>query len=237
MEVILLERIERLGQMGDIVTVKPGFARNFLLPQKKALRATDQNRSVFESQRAQLEAENLERRKDAEAVAAKLESLDVVLTRQAGDSGQLYGSVSARDISDAVSEAGVTISRGQVMLDRPIKALGLHPIRVSLHPEVQIELTANVARNEDEAAIQRERGISITEVAEETEAAEAAVALAEEALAVADDKTAEAEAVEGMVEEEVAERVAEEADGSDDDTAAAEAAPAGEDEGEDTDKA
>jgi len=212
MEVILLERIEKLGQMGDVVTVKPGFARNFLLPQKKALRASDENRSYFESQRAQLEAENLERRKDAEAVASKIEVLHIVLTRQAGDRGQLYGSVSARDIADAVSEAGVTIARGQVMLDRPIKELGLHPVRVSLHPEVQLEVTANVARNEDEAELQRERGISITEIAEEAEAAEAAVALAEEALAIADDKSAEAEAVEGMVEEEVAERVAEEAD-------------------------
>jgi len=212
MEVILLERIEKLGQMGDVVTVKPGFARNFLLPQKKALRASDENRSYFESQRAQLEAENLERRKDAEAVASKIEVLNIVLTRQAGDSGQLYGSVSARDIADAVSEAGVTIARGQVMLDRPIKELGLHPVRVSLHPEVQVEVTANVARNEDEAELQRERGISITEISEEAEAAEAAVALAEEALAIADDKSAEAEAVEGMVEEEVAERVAEEAD-------------------------
>lgn len=112
MQVILLERIEKLGQMGDVVTVKPGFARNFLLPQKKALRATDENRSFFESQRTQLEAENLERRKDAEAVAGKIETLNIVLTRQAGDSGQLYGSVSARDIADAVSEAGVTITRG-----------------------------------------------------------------------------------------------------------------------------
>jgi len=212
MEVILLERIEKLGQMGDVVTVKPGFARNFLLPQKKALRASDENRSSFESQRAQLEAENLERRKDAEAVASKIEALNIFLIRQAGDSGQLYGSVSARDIADTVSEAGVTIARGQVMLDRPIKELGLHPVRVVLHPEVQVEVTANVARNEDEAELQRERGISITEIAEESEAAEAAVALAEEALAIADDKSAEAEAVEGMVEEEVAERVAEEAD-------------------------
>jgi large subunit ribosomal protein L9 len=212
MEVILLERIEKLGQMGDVVTVKPGFARNFLLPQKKALRASDENRGYFESQRAQLEADNLERRKDAEAVASKIEALNIVLIRQAGDSGQLYGSVSARDIADTVSEAGVTIARGQVMLDRPIKELGLHPVRVVLHPEVQVEVTANVARNEDEAELQRVRGISITEIAEESEAAEAAVALAEEALAIADDKSAEAEAVEGMVEDEVTERVAEEAD-------------------------
>ncbi|MBO6784414.1 MAG: 50S ribosomal protein L9 [Alphaproteobacteria bacterium] len=238
MEVILLERIEKLGQMGDVVTVKPGYARNFLLPQKKALRATDQNRSYFESQRAQLEAENLQRREEAASVASKIEELDILLIRQAGDSGQLYGSVSARDIADSVTEAGATVGRGQVQLDRPIKELGLHPVRISLHPEVQVELSVNVARNEDEAQMQRESGQSITEITEEAEAAEAAVALAEEALAIADDKTAEAEAVEGMVEEEVAERVAEEAEDTDtpDDTGGpagtdeADAASTGEDE-------
>jgi len=236
MEVILLERIEKLGQMGDVVKVKPGYARNFLLPQKKALRATDGNKSQFEAQRAQLEAENLERRKDAEAVAAKLDVLDIALIRQAGDNGQLYGSVSGRDIADSVTESGVTISRGQVMLDRPIKELGLHPVRISLHPEVQVEVTINVARTDDEAATQRERGLSITEIAEESEAAEAALALAEEALAIADDKGAEAAAVEGMVEEDVAERVAEEADGSSDESADAEPAEAAGDAGSDEEK-
>jgi large subunit ribosomal protein L9 len=211
MDVILLERIAKLGQMGDVVTVKSGYARNFLLPQKKALRATDGNRVQFESQRTQLEAENLTRRQEAEAVASKIEVLDVTLIRQAGDNGQLYGSVSARDISDIVTEDGVTIGRGQVLLDRAIKELGLHPIRISLHPEVSIELTVNIARTEDEAATQREHGQSITQIAENAEEAENAVALADEALAVADDKSAEAEAIEGMVEEEVAERVAEEA--------------------------
>ncbi len=213
MEVILLERIEKLGQMGDVVTVKPGYARNFLLPQKKALRATEGSKIQFENQRAQLEAENLERRKDAEAVAEKLSGLDIMLIRQAGDNGQLYGSVSGRDLADSVTEAGVTVSRGQVMLDRPIKELGLHEVRISLHPEVQVEIKANVARTEDEAATQRERGLSITEIAEESEAAEEAIALAEEALAIADDKEAEAAAVDGMVEEVVALGVAEEADG------------------------
>lgn len=222
MEVILLERIEKLGQMGDVVKVKPGYARNFLLPQKKALRATDGNKSQFESQRAQLEAENLERRKEAEAVAAKLDELDIALIRQAGDNGQLYGSVSGRDIADSVTESGVTISRGQVLLDRPIKELGLHPVRVSLHPEVQVEIIVNVARTDDEAATQRERGISITEIAEQSEAAEAALALAEEALAIADDKGAEAAAVEGFVEEDVAERVAEEVEEGSEDSADAE---------------
>jgi large subunit ribosomal protein L9 len=210
MDVILLERIAKLGQMGDVVTVKSGYARNFLLPQKKALRATDGNRVQFESQRTQLEAENLTRRQEAEAVASKIEVLDVTLIRQAGDNGQLYGSVSARDISDIVTEDGVTIGRGQVLLDRAIKELGLHPILISLHPEVSIELTVNIARTEDEAATQREHGQSITQIAENAEEAENAVALADEALAVADDKSAEAEAIEGMVEEEVAERVAEE---------------------------
>ena len=223
MEVILLERIEKLGQMGDVVTVKPGYARNFLLPQKKALRATDGNKSQFESQRAQLEAENLERRKDAEAVAAKLGDLDIALIRQAGDNGQLYGSVSGRDLADSVSEAGVTISRGQILLDRSIKELGLHPVRISLHPEVQVEITINVARTDDEAQTQRERGLSITEITEESEAAEDALALAEEALVIADDKGTEAAAVEGLVEDDVAERVAEEADGSDDEASDAEA--------------
>lgn len=236
MEVILLERIEKLGQMGDVVKVKPGYARNFLLPQKKALRATDGNKSQFEAQRAQLEAENLERRKDAEAVAAKLDDLDIALIRQAGDNGQLYGSVSGRDIADSVTESGVTISRGQVLLDRPIKELGLHPVRISLHPEVQVEVTINVARTDDEAATQRERGLSITEIAEESEAAEAALALAEEALAIADDKGAEAAAVEGMVEEDVAERVAEEADDSSAESADTEAPEAAGNEGSDEEK-
>lgn len=208
MDVILLERIEKLGQMGDVVTVKSGYARNFLLPQRKALRATDGNRVQFESQRTQLEAENLKRRQEAEAVASKIEVLDMLLIRQAGDNGQLYGSVSARDISDVVTENGVTIGRGQVLLDRAIKELGLHPIRISLHPEVSVELMVNIARTEDEAVTQREHGMSITQIAEDADAAEDAVALADEALAVADDKSAEDEAIEGLVEDEVAERVA-----------------------------
>lgn len=216
MDVILLERIEKLGQMGDVVTVKPGYARNYLLPQRKALRATDGNRVQFESQRAQLEAENLKRRQEAEGVASKIEGLDMLLIRQAGDNGQLYGSVSARDISDVVCENGVTIGRGQVLLDRAIKELGLHPIRISLHPEVTVELMVNIARTEDEAATQREHGMSITQIAEDAEAAENAVALADEALAVADDNNAEAEAIEGLVEDEVAARVAGEASGDED---------------------
>ena len=161
MQVILLERIERLGQMGDVVKVKPGFARNFLLPQNKALRATDENRKYFETQRAQLEANNLKRREEAQAVAEPLAGMVVTLIRQASDMGHLYGSVTSRDLAEAVTANGVTVERSQVILDRPIKELGLHPIRVALHPEVSVEITANVARTEDEAAIQLERGTAV----------------------------------------------------------------------------
>lgn len=154
MDVILLERVPQLGQMGDVVKVKNGFARNFLLPQKKAMRASKDNIAVFEKQRAQLEAKNLERRKEAEGVAGKVEGMTVVLIRQAGDTGQLYGSVTVRDIAQAIAEAGVTLDRHQVQLERPIKTLGLHPVRVMLHPEVIVSVTANVARSQDEAEAQ-----------------------------------------------------------------------------------
>ena len=136
MEVILLERIEKLGQMGDVVSVKAGFARNFLLPQKKAMRATGDNLEEFRKRRAQLEAENLSRRTEAESIAERLEGLSVVIVRQASDSDQLYGSVNTRDISTSVSEAGFSIGRNQVRLSRPIKTVGLHPVLISLHPEV-----------------------------------------------------------------------------------------------------
>jgi large subunit ribosomal protein L9 len=210
MEVILLERIEKLGQMGDVVNVKPGFARNYLLPRNKALRATDANRAYFETQRAQLEAENLTRRTEAEAVAGKVDGLTFAVLRQAGETGQLYGSVTARDVANAVSEAGITVGRGQVVLDTPIKTLGLHAVRVNLHPEVSVTVTANVARTEDEAAIQLERGYAVTDIDREAEedAAEAALAAAEAALALADSETAEVEALEEVAEAEVAERAA-----------------------------
>lgn len=154
MEVILLERIEKLGQMGDVVKVKPGYARNFLLPHKKALRATDGNRARFDAQRAQLEAENLQHRDEAERVAKDLEGMSVIVVRQASDSDQLYGSVTTRDISTAVVAAGVTVDRRQVQLDRPIKTVGMHPVRIVLHPEVSVEVIANVARSEEEAEMQ-----------------------------------------------------------------------------------
>ena len=154
MQVILLERVEKLGQMGDVVDVKPGYARNYLLPRHKALRATEENMQAFEARRVQLEADNLARREEAEKVSGDFDGLTVVLTRQASESAQLYGSVTKRDIADAVSEAGFTIARNQVVLDRPIKTVGMHPIRIQLHPEVFVTITANVARTEEEAEAQ-----------------------------------------------------------------------------------
>jgi large subunit ribosomal protein L9 len=151
MQVILLERIGRLGQMGDVVKVRPGYARNFLLPHGKALRATKENMTRFETQRAQLEVTNLERKQEAEAVAGKLSGLRFIVIRQAGDTGQLYGSVSTRDVAEAVTAGGFTVDRVQVLLDRPIKNLGLHAVRLSLHPEVEIKVSVNVARTQEEA--------------------------------------------------------------------------------------
>src|SRR5215469_3424263 len=153
-ELILLERVEKLGQMGQLVKVKPGFARNYLLPQKKALRATKENLAYFETQRAQLEATNLQRKSEATEIGGKLEGLSVVVIRQAGESGQLYGSVSARDVAEAVTRAGFTIEKHQVVLERPIKNLGMHPVRLVLHPEVSVTITANVAQSAEEAEMQ-----------------------------------------------------------------------------------
>ena len=174
MEVILLERIETLGQMGQVVKVKPGYARNFLLPQKKALRANKANLEYFESTKVQLEAENLKRRDEAEAVAKTLEGLSVVIIRQAGDSGQLYGSVTGRDLADAAIASGVTVDRKQVELERAIKMLGLHTIKIRLHPEVAVDMTANVARSEAEAASQAKTGHMVS-TEEQHDAEEAAV--------------------------------------------------------------
>jgi large subunit ribosomal protein L9 len=168
-EVILLERVENLGQMGDVVRVRPGYARNFLLPRKKALRATDANRKRFEEQRVQLEAVNLQRRQEAEKVSPALQDMTVTLLRQAGETGQLFGSATTRDIADAIIAKGVTIARQQVQLDRPIKTIGLFPVRVVLHPEVSVTVTVNVARSEDEAAIQLKTGSAIVGEANEPE--------------------------------------------------------------------
>jgi large subunit ribosomal protein L9 len=194
MQVILLERVEKLGIIGEVVSVRPGFARNYLLPQKKAIRASAENSVRFESQRTQIEAVNLERRKEAEQVAQRMDGLVVTMIRQAGESGQLYGSVTARDIADAVSEAGFTVTRGQVRLDRAIKVLGLHTIRTVLHPEVDLTVTANIAKSQDEAKLQLERGGAVTDaqLAAEEDAAEEALAAAEAALAKSKDGRSEA---------------------------------------------
>ena len=168
-ELILLHRVEKLGQMGEVVRVKPGYARNYLLPQKKAARATKDNIAKFEQQRAQLEAQNLKRREEAERVAERVGGLSVLIIRQAGESGSLYGSVSARDIAQACSEAGLSIGRQQVVLNQPIKTLGLTTVRIDLHPEVQIPVVVNVARSPDEAERQA-RGETIGAEEQETEA-------------------------------------------------------------------
>jgi large subunit ribosomal protein L9 len=154
MQVILLERVEKLGQMGDVVAVRDGFARNYLVPQGKALRATKGNLAEFERRRVQLEAANLQRKEDATAAASKVEGRSVTILRQAGETGQLYGSVNARDIAEAFTANGVTIERLQVRLDSPLKALGIHTVRVALHPEVVVKVTVNVARSAEEAELQ-----------------------------------------------------------------------------------
>ena len=187
MEIILLERVEKLGLMGDVVTVKDGFARNFLLPQKKALRATKLNKEVFESQRKDIEADNLKAKTEAEAVAVKMEGTTVVLLGQAGESGQLYGSVSGRDIAASLTEAGFKTHRNQVTLHSPIKVLGMHDVLVRLHAEVSITVVANVARSEEEAELQSTKGgaVSAEEIFESKELAQASDE-AETAAAVSD---------------------------------------------------
>jgi large subunit ribosomal protein L9 len=166
MQVILLERIGRLGQMGDVVRVKDGYARNYLLPHGKALRATEDNIAEFEKRRVTLEARNLELKSEAEAVAAKLNGQRFVAIRTAGDTGQLYGSVATRDLAALITAGGFNVDRKQVVLERPIKTLGLHEIKVALHPEVEVKVTINVARTEDEAERQA-RGEDVAVVKDE----------------------------------------------------------------------
>jgi large subunit ribosomal protein L9 len=151
MKVILLERVERLGALGDVVTVKDGFARNFLLPRSKALRATSGNMKVFEGQRAEIETRNASARAGAAKAGERLDGTSYVMIRQAGDSGQLYGSVSGRDVADAVNAEGGKVDRAMIVLDKPIKTLGLHPVKIRLHPEVTAQVTINIARSADEA--------------------------------------------------------------------------------------
>jgi large subunit ribosomal protein L9 len=204
MEVILLERVEKLGGIGDVVNVKNGFARNYLLPNKKALRANESNRKVFEANRAKIEADNAERRTDAEKASKDVEGKTVQLIRQASNTGQLYGSVSARDIVDALEAAGSKVTKSQIVLDRPIKAIGMHDVKVALHPEVSVNVRVNVARSPEEADLQAQ-GIDVLaqmfedeaapapeELAPETETAEAgAEAPAAEAAEPAAEETAE----------------------------------------------
>lgn len=170
MEIILLERVAKLGQMGEVVSVKEGYARNFLLPQGKAMRVNPQNLARFEEQKAQLEARNLESRKEAEVMGTRLDGQTFVVIRSASDAGALYGSVSTRDAADAATEAGFSVDRNQVRLSRPIKELGLHDLTVTLHPEVEVTISLNVARSPEEAELQA-AGKSIQELAAEEEAA------------------------------------------------------------------
>ncbi|MEZ5913075.1 MAG: 50S ribosomal protein L9 [Paracoccaceae bacterium] len=169
MQVILLERVAKLGQMGEVVNVRDGYARNFLLPQGKALRATQGNIAQFEERKAQLEATNLETRKEAEALAEKLDGQTFIVIRSASDAGALYGSVTTRDAAEASTAGGFTVARNQVVLDRPIKELGLHSVTVNLHPEVSATITLNVARSNEEAELQAS-GKSIQDLAAEAEA-------------------------------------------------------------------
>ena len=166
MEVILLERIGRLGQMGDVVKVRDGYARNYLIPQGKALRASEANRAEFETRRVQLETRNLELKTEAQAIAEKLDGQNFVTIRQAGDTGQLYGSVSTRDIAELVTESGFSLDRRQVILTKPIKELGVHDVTVNLHPEVEVNIGINVARSKEEAERQA-RGEDVTVVRDE----------------------------------------------------------------------
>ena len=212
MQIILLERVEKLGQMGDVVSVKNGYARNFLLPRKKALRATAANQKVFDSQKKEIEASNLKAKKEADGVAKKMDGVGITLLRQAGETGQLYGSVNSRDVAAALAEKGFKITRDQVTLDRPIKEIGISQVNVRLHPEVSVSVKVNTARSAEEAEIQAKSGaaVSAEEIFETKELAEAA----EEAIQ-------DAEAEESGVEE-----TAEEAADAAEAKAKADAAPA-----------
>jgi len=198
MQIILLERVEKLGQMGDLVTVKPGYARNFLLPQGKAMRANKANLERFEAEKAQREADNLQRRGEAETEAKKMSGLAISMVRAASEMGQLFGSVTSRDIAEGVTEAGFTIQRSQVVMDKSIKTLGLHDIRVTLHPEVAVTVVVNVARSLDEAETQLKTGVAVTggvqDVDDEPDAIAEAIAAVEEVEAAADEADADADA-------------------------------------------
>ncbi len=196
-QVILLERIEKLGELGDTVSVKPGFARNYLLPQKKALRASKENVAYFEAQKKTIEADNAAKKKEAEKLAKKIDGIKVSVIRQASESGQLFGSVASRDIANAVSEASKeTVSRNMIDLNQNIKTIGLIPVSILLHPEVKVEVTLNIARSNEEAQIQAETGRALVadeqQAFEEEQAAAAAEAEEAEAEAQAEDEAEEA---------------------------------------------
>ena len=232
MEVILLERIEKLGHIGDVVHVKNGFARNYLLPNKKALRANEANRKIFEANRARIEAENAEKRSAAEKDAGGVEGKTVQLIRQASNVGHLYGSVSARDIVEALAAEGAHVTKSQVVLDRPIKNIGMHDVKVALHPEVAVTIHVNVARSPEEAELQAQ-GIDVIQAMFEEQAAPiAAEALAPEAEgeeAAAEEASAEEAPAEEAAAEEAPAEVSEAASGQE---ASAEETPAAEAEGE-----
>jgi large subunit ribosomal protein L9 len=228
MEVILLERIEKLGQIGDVVSVKNGFARNYLLPNKKALRANESNKKVFEANRARIEADNAERRTEAEKAAGGVEGKTVQLIRQASNVGHLYGSVSARDIVEALEGVGAKVGKSQIVLDRPIKAIGMHEVKVALHPEVSVAIKVNVARSPEEADLQAQ-GIDVMQQMFERDSAPMAHELDATAEEPAAEAAGEAEAVEDTPAVEATEASAEEAA---DDAPAAEAEAPGDESGE-----
>ncbi|NJM50103.1 MAG: 50S ribosomal protein L9 [Sphingomonadales bacterium] len=192
MDIILLERVEKLGAIGDVVTVKDGYARNFLLPNKKALRANESNKKLFEANRAKIEADNADRRKDAESTSKNVEGKQIVLIRAASNTGQLYGSVTVRDITEGLNANGGDVNKSMIILERPIKALGVYDVRVVLHPEVSVKISVNVARSDDEAELQKD-GVNVIDQMFEDEQAEIAaeaIVAAEEAEIAADEAEA-----------------------------------------------
>jgi large subunit ribosomal protein L9 len=212
MEIILLERVEKLGHIGDVVTVKDGYARNFLLPNKKALRANEANRKVFEANRAKIEADNANRRAEAEKHASKVEGKQIVLIRAASNTGQLYGSVSVKDIVDGLNAQDAKVTKSMIVLERPIKTLGVFDVKVVLHPEVSVTITVNVARSDDEAELQKD-GVNVIDQMFEEEQAELAaqaIEMAEAREAAADEAdAAEAARIEKLKADQEAAKAAE----------------------------
>lgn len=213
MDIILLERVEKLGGIGDVVTVKNGYARNFLLPNKKALRANEANKKVFEANRAQIESDNEEKRKEAEKASGNVDGKQIILIRASSASGQLYGSVSVRDIVETLAADGASVEKSMVILEKPIKTLGVFDVRIRLHPEVSVTVQVNVARSDDEAELQKDGIDVIAQMFEEEQAELAAAALAPESEDDGEGETTDAEeASDEAASEEVAEETAESAE-------------------------